>query len=94
MRLFYHDSFIIFELWVTAFSVFLVLFSIWFSMNSPVYIFLNMYSLEIYLVQRIPMILLQGKVSPNLLYFILSFIITFVLALIWKKIYEFLDKKI
>ena len=86
--IFYHDHFIVFEIWVTAACLFLVLFCIKIEMNSPVFICLNNYSLEIYLVQRIPMLVFQGKLKPNLLYFIVSFAITFALAFVWKKIYQ------
>ena len=85
---FYHENFIIYEIWVAAACLLLILFCVKFEMNSPVFMFLNTYSLEIYLVQRIPMLVFQGKLQPNLLYFIVSFAVTFILALVWKKIFE------
>ncbi|MBQ6517288.1 MAG: acyltransferase family protein [Anaerolineaceae bacterium] len=86
--LFYHDSFILYELWITAACAILVLFCIKIKMDSPVFIFLNIYSLEIYLVQRIPMLVFQGRIKPNLLYFIVSAAITMGLAWVWEKIFE------
>lgn len=86
--LFFHDHFIVFQLWVAAACLCLILFCIKIKMDSPVFAYLNIYSLEIYLIQRIPMLVFRGKISLNLLYFIVSAVITLVLALVWKKIYE------
>ena len=86
--LFFHDNFIVFQLWVAAACLFLILFCIKIKMDSPVFAYLNVYSLEIYLIQRIPMLVFRGKISLNLLYFIVSAVITLALALVWKKIYE------
>ena len=90
----YREHFIPFEMAVTAFSLFLILFCMKVKMDSPVFLWLNKYSLEIYLIQRIPMIALRGKIDPNILYFLVSLLITIGLALIWKKIYELLAKRI
>ena len=90
----YREHFIQFEIAVTAFSLFLILFCMKVKMDSPVFLWLNKYSLEIYLIQRTPMIALQGKIDPNILYFLVSLLITIGLALIWKKIYELLAKRI
>lgn len=86
--LFFHDHFIVFQLWVAAACLFLILFCIKIKMDSPVFAYLNIYSLEIYLIQRIPMLVFRGKINLNLLYFIVSAVITLALALVWKKIYE------
>lgn len=86
--LFYHEHFILFELCVTAACLFLILFSMRIEMNSPVFIHLNKFSLEIYLVQRIPMLIFREKLNPNILYFLIAAAITYLLALVWKKIYE------
>lgn len=90
----FREHFIPFETAVTAFSLFLILFCMKIKMESPVFLWLNMYSFEIYLIQRIPMIALEGKISPNILYFLVSLLLTLGLALVWKKIYELLAKRI
>ena len=86
--LYYRDNFFMFELCVTAACLFLILFCLKIEMNSPVFIYLNKYSLEIYLVQRIPMLIFQGKLQPNILYFLICAAITYLLALVWKWIFE------
>ena len=60
-------------------------------MKSPVFEYLNKYALEIYLVQRIPMILLAGRINSNLLFFVISAHVTLPLAILWKKIYTLLS---
>ena len=82
----------IFELCVIAFCVFLVLFSIKFQVGSKALWFLGSYSLEIYLIQRIPMILLRKVTTVNLVYFVLSFALTIHMAFIMKRLYHFICK--
>ena len=86
--IFFHEPFPVYEIWIISACVFLVLFCLKVKMDSPFFSFLNRYSLEIYLVQRMPMLALQGKVQPNLLYFILVAALTMALALVWKKMFE------
>ena len=83
---FHNGHFILFELCVTALCGLLIAFSMRFRMESPVFDYLNTYAFEIYLVQRIPMILLAGRVSSNLLFFVISAFITIPLAILWKKL--------
>ncbi|MBR6101890.1 MAG: hypothetical protein IKP95_05645 [Ruminococcus sp.] len=82
----------VYELCIIAFCVFLLLFSIKFQVDNKVLRFLNSYSLEIYLIQRIPMILLRNVTTVNLIYFILSFALTIPMAFIMKMIYHLICK--
>ena len=58
--------------------------------KSPVFEYLNRYALEIYLVQSIPMILLAGRINSNLLFFVISALVTLPLAILLNKIYTLL----
>ena len=80
-----------FEFCVTALCGLLIAFSMRVRMKSPVFEYLNRYALEIYLVQRIPMILLAGRINSNLLFFVISALVTLPLAILWKKIYTLLS---
>ena len=86
--------FIVYEIWVIAFCLFLLLFSIRFQVDNKALQFLSRYSLEIYLIQRVPMILLKRTPAARytLLYFMLCFIITLPLAFVMKKIYQLINK--
>lgn len=88
----FHSIFIVDEIWVLAFCLLLLLFSMKVQLNSKILIWLNQYSLEIYLIQRIPMILLQHKISINILYFICTWVLTLGIALIWKKLFQIILK--
>ncbi len=86
----------VYELCVIAFCVFLLLFSLRFQVDNKALRFLSRYSLEIYLIQRIPMIILKRFVviKWNLLYFILCFLITLALAFAMKKLFQIISKVI
>lgn len=86
------SSFLIFELWVILFSIFLILFSIKIQINNKVLNWLSAYTLEIYLIQRIPMTVLEGRITANIVYFAVCLILTLGLAIIWKKLFLAITK--
>ena len=88
----FHTYFIVDEIWVLAFCVFLVLFSMKLQLNNRLLNWLSQYSLEIYLIQRIPMMILQDKISINILYFLCAWVLTLGLAFLWKKMFQFISK--
>ncbi len=77
-----------YELWVLAFSLLLVMFSMKLQLNNKVLTVLSKYSLEVYLVQRIPMILLKNLISVNILYFGAVLILTLLLSVLWKLVFR------
>ena len=62
--------------------------------NNKVLIKLSQYTLEIYLIQRIPMIIFKNVFSDNLLYFLFCVAITVILAFIWKQLFNAINKLI
>lgn len=62
---------------------FFIVFSMSFRTESPVFEVLNRYAFDIYLVQRIPMLLLVGRIRSNPLYLLLCALITVPLSLLW-----------
>lgn len=79
---------LLFELWVLAFCAFFVLISEKLQFGNKISFWLSKYALEIYLIQRIPMIILQNRINSNVIYVIICMAVTFVLALLWKQIYK------
>ena len=88
----FHTYFIVDEIWVLSFCVFLVLFSMKLQLNNKILILLSQYSLEIYLIQRISMIILQDRIHINILYFVCAWVLTLGLAFLWKKMFQGITK--
>lgn len=88
--LYYFTRLLLFyEIWVVAFTILIIAFSSYFKIKNPVLRFLGKYSFEIYILQRLPMIIFQDKLSSNhLLYFMVSFGITIVLSLIYRWLFD------
>lgn len=82
----------LFEIQVVFFVLFLVLACYKIQVGNNVLSFLGTYVFEIYLLQRLPMIALQNQIDSNILYFIVCFAITIILALVFKKVTIQLDK--
>lgn len=92
MGSFYKPNIVIYELWVVAFCIFLLLISMKVQFNNKALDLLNKYSLELYLIQRIPMIVLKGKIDNNLVYFCTCCLIMGGIAFVWKKLFLLIDR--
>lgn len=80
-----------YELWILSFISLIILISLKFKLNNKVFLFLGTHSFWIYILQRIPMILLQKlniHISSPFLFVIISFILTIILSLVYKKIFD------
>ncbi|SHM13088.1 acyltransferase family protein [Ruminococcus flavefaciens] len=79
--------FVVYEIMVLLFCTFLLLFSLKVRLYNNVLSWLSRYTLEIYLIQRIPMMIVQGKIKYSIVYFVICVLLTLGLALLWKKLY-------
>ena len=79
--------FVVYEIMVLLFCTFLLLFSLKVRLYNNVLSWLSKYTLEIYLIQRIPMIIVQGKIKYSIVYFVICVLLTLGLAILWKKLY-------
>lgn len=82
------------ELMAVAFALTIVFGTIIFQVGNPVLKFLGKYTFEIYILQRLPMILLQGQFSNRYVYLGVSFAATVLLAVVFKALLDLLDKLI
>ncbi|MBQ9280417.1 MAG: acyltransferase family protein [Clostridia bacterium] len=78
----------IYNLYSIFFVGMILLASMKFKLNNKIFTFFGQHVFWIYILQRIPMIILQGRMN-NYMYFVLSFAITILLAFLMKK---FTDK--
>ena len=74
-----------------TFALGIVVFTMIFVVDNAVLRFLGKYLFEIYILQRIPMILLQQSILNKYIYFILCFVITLILAVGFKMINKRID---
>lgn len=82
------------ELMAVAFALTIVFATMVFKVGNPVLKFLGKYTFEIYILQRLPMIVLQGRFTNRYLYLGISFAATVLLALVFKALLSVLDKLI
>lgn len=82
------------ELMAVVFALTIVLGTIIFKVGNPILKFLGTYTFEIYILQRLPMILLQGRFSNQYVYLGASFVVTLVIAVVFKVVLERLDWRI
>lgn len=82
------------ELMAVAFALTIVSGTMIFQVGNPVLKFLGKYTFEIYILQRLPMVLLQGQFSNRYVYLGVSFAATILLAVVFKAILDLLDKLI
>ena len=84
----------LFEVRVACFVLFLVFICHKIQVGNKALTFLGTYIFEIYLLERLPMIALQNKIKSNILYFIVCFAITIVLALLFRKLTACVDDQV
>ena len=77
-----------------SFVIFIVICSMKFSFNNKLFEFFGQHVFWIYVLQRIPMICLKGKIDNNYLYFITCFIITIVMSYVMNKFSKFVLQNI
>lgn len=82
------------ELMAVTFALTILFGTMIFQIGNPVLKFLGKYTFEIYILQRLPMILLQGRFSNQYVYLAVSFAATVVLAMVFKVVLDLIDKLI
>ena len=86
--------FVVHELSVIWFMALILLFTMKFSINNKVLTWLGKYTFEIYILQRIPMMLLRDRFSHVTLYFSVCFVITLVMAVLFRKLTDLIDARL
>lgn len=81
----YRVKWYVHELFCCATMMTLVLISMKISLGNKWIEFLGKYTFEIYILQRIPLVVLQNYNLPMYIYFALSLVLTIVLALVFSK---------
>ena len=93
---YYSENIIIYEIRVISFVVLIVLFCYRIKIGNIVLKWLGKYAFEIYMLQRLPMILFRGVINNNMLYFVVSMVITVLISIafknLWSLIISFVSK--
>ena len=85
------NRFIYFEIRVCFFCLFIVMSCLKFAIGNGLLRFLGKYVFEIYILQRLPMIFLQGRIEDHLLYFTVCLFLTVFIAIYYKLITSKID---
>ncbi|MDO4803834.1 MAG: acyltransferase family protein [Lachnospiraceae bacterium] len=83
----------LFELRYALFSVFAATASSFIIVGNPVLLWLGRHIFEIYILQRIPMMLLRGVFSNVYVYFVACVLATLVMTVIFRKIEDAVDAR-
>lgn len=83
---------LLYELVGILFVLTIIAFTTLFVVSNPIITWFGKYLFEIYILQRIPMLLLDGKLSNKYIYFGLCFGITLILSILFKYIEKYLNK--
>lgn len=91
----FRGNIILYELSVIFFGITVVLLTMKLDLNNKILFFFGKHLFEIYILMRIPMqTLIKLGVSNVYLFVIISFAVTLMLSLPFKKVLEFTDRKI
>lgn len=89
----YFKKYIIgYEIFVTGAVFVLLLLTMKFQIKNKILEFLGSYIFEIYILQRIPMIILQPYLKNKIIYFLTCFVITIIISLLFHQLTLKLDK--
>lgn len=88
----YQSNFYCYEIWVLLFTVFVVLFTMRFEFNNTILNWMGKHLFEIYILMRIPMLLLQPYFyGHNYRFLIISASITWLLVIIFTPLLKWVD---
>ena len=88
------ESFLYYQCCVIGFIALILLGTMKFRVNNSILLWLGKYTFEIYILQRIPMLVLKGRIANNCLYFGVCFVLTLLIAVLFRKITDAIDAKI
>ena len=94
-RPFIYQNIKFYSIWMIGFMFFILLFSMKVELNSPLLNFLGQHVFSIYILQRIPMIILKhlGYSNHMFTFFTISLVTTFILAIIFDKyVMDFINR--
>ncbi len=83
--IYFHDSIITYMLVSALFAFIIVLLSMKINIDNPILRFLGRHVFSIYILQRIPFMILKNRIENVYLYFVISFIFTLVIAVLFDK---------
>ncbi len=87
--------FVLTEVYYTLFMIIIILVSMRVSFDNKILLWLGENTFLIYILQRIPMNILEAiGVSNKYMFFVVSLIITLLLTLLYQKLFEQIDKKL
>lgn len=81
----------LYELASVMFCLFIVAVTLFFKIGNPILSWLGKHVFEIYILQRLPMILFQNKVTNKYLYFMICLIFTILISILFSKIEKITD---
>lgn len=82
------------EAMAVCFALLVVSLTMLVKISNPVLLFLGKYTFEIYILQRIPMMLLKNCISNKYVYLIAGFAATLLIAVAFRKLLQRLDQNI
>lgn len=82
---------ILYELASITFCLFIVAVTIFFKIENPILSWLGKHVFEIYILQRLPMILFQNIIANKYLYFMICLIFTIIISILFSKIEKITD---
>ncbi len=89
---FHKSAFTSYELFVTGFAIVVLVLSTFVKVGNPLLRFFGKYVFEIYILQRIPMLLMKNYVDNKYILFALSFAATIALALLFRLLTDTIEK--
>lgn len=94
IKMFNKNRFVMYNIQSVLFIAFLVLATMKVKLGNKVLSFLGKYTFEIYILQKIPMILLKNTIHREYYYLLVCIIITLIMAVLFRKVTDFFDKRI
>ncbi len=95
LHIFRNKHILCYEAAILLLSVLVVLITMKIDINNPILQFLGKYLFEIYILMRLPMlVLLHFGITNTYLFVIISFVLTVLMALVFKKLLKFVDNGI
>ena len=88
------NNLIIYEGMACVFSLLIVNITYIFHIGNKILSFLGLYSFQIYILQRISYSLLYKIFNNNIIFFVVAFVMTIIIAILFKYLTDFIDKKL
>ena len=93
MQYFTNHNVFIYNICAVSFVCVIVCLCMKFTFSNRFYTFIGSHVFWIYILQRIPMIIFQNKINNYYIYFVVCFVITILLSIVFKRITDIINKK-